>query len=383
MKSYSDIHQDVRTIIITSSLALGGSEKILYNLCNSKIKKNVFVINLSEEQYFSKKLKDSGIGVYNCSLNKKNNLLKKLIKIFFIIREFKPKNIQTWMYHADFLSLIIKIAFPSKNIFWGIRNGSYKLKKQTFILIFILSIFSYLVPNKIISCSNASTMMHIKFGYNKKKIVTINNGVDFHTFRKDQNLRINARSKYALNDKDFIFSMVARWDPQKDHITAIKAFDCLTRNHREKVFLILAGTKIDSTNDILMEEINKRDLQSRIILAGETNLIEDIYNLSDVNILCSKNGEGFPNVISESMACGTPCISTNSGDASKIINEYGWIIEENNPKKLSEAMLLAIHEMKNKDNWIKKSNNSIMHIKSNFSIDGMVDRYCDVWKINF
>ncbi len=383
MKNYSDIHQDVKTVIITSSLALGGSEKILYNLCNSKIKKNIFVINLSEEQYFSKKLKDSGIGVYNCSLNNKNNFLKQLPKIFSLIREFKPKNIQTWMYHADLLSLILKIFFPSKKIFWGIRNGSYKIKKRTFLIIYVLSVFSYLVPCKIISCSNASTKMHIKFGYNKKKIITIDNGVDFNIYRKDQKLRINSRSKYALNNKDLLFSMVARWDPQKDHITLIKAFECVIRSVSEKIFLILVGTKIDSTNDILTEEISKRNLQSRIILAGEIDLIEDIYNLSDINILCSKNGEGFPNVISESMACGTPCISTNSGDASKIINEYGWIVEEKNPKKLSEAMLLAIHEVKDKDNWIKKSNNSIMHIKSNFSIDVMVDKYCDVWKINF
>ncbi len=383
MKSYSDIHQNIRTIIITSSLALGGSEKTLYNLCNSKIKKNIFVINLSEEQYFSKKLKDSGIGVYNCSLNKKNNLLKKLTKIFLLIREYKPNNIQTWMYHADLLSLLIKIFFPNKKIFWGVRNGSYKIKKRTFLIIFILSIFSYIVPSKIISCSNASTKMHIKFGYNKRKIITINNGVDFNIYRKDKKLRINARNKYAFNDNDLLFSMVARWDPQKDHLTLLKAFDSVSKNVSEKIYLILAGTKIDRTNDILMREISKRNLQSKVILAGEIDLIEDIYNLTDVNILCSKNGEGFPNVICESMACGTPCISTNSGDVSKIINKYGWIVEEKSPKKLSEAMLLALHEKKNKDNWIKKSNNSIMHIKSNFSIDHMIDRYCDVWKINF
>ena len=159
--------------------------------------------------------------------------------------------------------------------------------------------------------------------------------------------------------------MVARWSPQKDHLTVLRAFNILANETDIKCYLFMAGTNIDENNSTLLNEINNIKYQKNVYLLGEIEKIECLYNSADINILCAKKGEGFPNILCEAMACGTPCISTESGDALQIVGDMGFIIQENSVSQLVDAMRQLIREMKNQDDWNRK-NNSIVHIKKQY-----------------
>ena len=66
--------------------------------------------------------------------------------------------------------------------------------------------------------------MHKNIGYKSSKMITINNGVDIEVFKNQSNLRTLFRKQHAIDETSVLFSMVARWSPQKDHLTVFKSF---------------------------------------------------------------------------------------------------------------------------------------------------------------
>ena len=96
--------------------------------------------------------------------------------------------------------------------------------------------------------------------------------------------------------------------------------------------------------------LNKNGLRERVNLQGRRNDIVAVMNGIDLFVLSSKS-EAFPNVLNEAMLCGTPCITTNVGDARVIVSDTGWVVTPKNPQVLAKTILQAAKEKQsNKSN---------------------------------
>ena len=136
---------------------------------------------------------------------------------------------------------------------------------------------------------------------------------------------------------------------------------------------------MNQNNVDLVSEIKRLNLSKYIKLLGKRDNISEVMNGLDIHVQSSSYGEGFPNVVAESMACGTPCIVTDVGDAALIVGKNGWVVPPKNSIKLAKAIENALEEI-GTINWNKRCDDSRSSIRANFDISKMVNLYDKSWK---
>ena len=142
----------------------------------------------------------------------------------------------------------------------------------------------------------------------------------------------------------------------------------------------MAGEKVVSDNLLLKEMINKYDIVDVVHFLGPFNNVPALMSALDLNILSSAYGEAFPNVVAEAMACGTPSVVTDVGDASLIVADTGWVVQPQDPAALANAINLAFEEWSNKTLWRSRELLSRRRIENNYNLEIMLGAYRIVWR---
>ena len=114
------------------------------------------------------------------------------------------------------------------------------------------------------------------------------------------------------------------------------------------------------------------------MLLGQNQNISQVMNGIDVYVQSSSGGEGFPNVVAESMACGTPCVVTDVGDAAFIVDNTGWVVPPKNPIKLAQAIKYSLDILGTK-NWKIKQHNARLRVKKKFNLKKILNSYNNLW----
>ena len=369
----------MKVLHIITGLGDGGAEHALFKICKYDVLNKHIVVSLTGPGKYYSLLKKIGIKVYYLNFN-----FFSFIKFFFLIkliRTLKPDIVQTWLVHADFIGGIAARLSGKNNILWNIRYSNLEIDKaklNTILIIKVLAFLSYFIPRTIITVSKRAKKIYEIAGYNSKIIKYIPNGYDLSILKVNKTEKINFRKKINYRNRIPLIGNVARFDPQKDHSNLLKALN-LIKNKKKNFKCIFVGFNVDNKNIELLSNIKKLKLSNHIKLLGQKKKISEVMNAIDIHVLSSSYGEGFPNVIAESMACGTPCVVTDVGDSARIVGKTGWVVPSNNPKKLADAIEKALDEQSTLK-WTKRCLNARLRIKENFSITNMINSYNKTWK---
>ena len=366
---------------IITGLSDGGAEAILYRMCKFDKEYKHTVISLMGEQKYGPMLTNIGVDVYTLDFPKGKIRLLGLYKLYKFIWQIKPDVVQTWLDHADLIGGVIARLAGIKNIVWGVHHTALVIGESRLSTICISKInvfLSYFIPKKIIYCAEESRIAQEKIGYKKTKGQVVRNGYDIEGFVQNKYLGENFRNELGISINDLLIGHVGRYDPQKDLNNLIEAFALLNRDNFD-FHAVIIGTDLDYNNQDLVCMLNKNGLEERVSLQGRRNDIVAVMNGIDLFVLSSRS-EAFPNVLNEAMLCGTPCITTNVGDAREIVGDTGWVVRPKDPQVLAKTILQAAKEKQsNNDSWLQREAACRQRVVENFSLNEMLKKYKEVW----
>jgi teichuronic acid biosynthesis glycosyltransferase TuaC len=201
-------------------------------------------------------------------------------------------------------------------------------------------IANYAIPRKLIlsaghaaaavvTVSNALKQSLIRIGLPERQITVIPTGVDLQLFRPID--RHACRRRLGLNGLTLL--SVGQLNANKGHDLAIQALVDLA-----EVTLMIAGNGSERMR--LQALARSRQVADRVRFLGVVahEELKTYYGAADAVVLASAR-EGYPNVLLESLACGTPVIASNVGGIPEIVAapEAGLLMRERTTEALAEA----------------------------------------------
>lgn len=329
----------IKVVHLITSLSTGGAETMLFRLLGGmdRDKFSNMAISVTDEGTLGGQIREMGIPVHALHMRRGMPNPAGLWRLVRILRRERPVILQTWLYHSDLIGLVAARATRVPHVVWNIRCSETDERYTTGLTGIVLRLLARFSrsPDAVVVNSEAGQRSHENLGYHPRRWEVIPNGIDIEAFRPDPGASGTVRAELQIGPDCPLIGLVARYDPLKDHRTFIDATAEFLRAGGDAHF-VLAGYGVDNANEALAKRIRELGIADRVHLLGERDDISRLNAAFDV-ATCSSTGEGFPNVLAEAMACGTPCVSTDVGDARALIGDTGLLVPKENPSALAQA----------------------------------------------
>jgi glycosyltransferase involved in cell wall biosynthesis len=368
---------------IITGLNDGGAEAVLYRLICQDGAERHHVVSLMDEGKYGPQLREAGARVTCLEMPSRLLTPRGLWRLWRQLQNDRPHVVQTWMYHGDLVGGVLARFAGVRRICWGIHNTTLEPGRSARSTIWIARLnarLSHWVPHAIVCCAKKSRDVHAALGYSADKMLVIPNGYDLTHFRPDEAARGRLRREWEIPRGTFVVGMVGRFDPQKDHGNLLEALGILRQMGRPFV-CVLVGKDLVPENATVVRKLAALGLVDEVRLLGQRTDIPAVMNALDLHVLSSSYGEAFPNVLAEAMACGTPCVTTDVGDASLIVGDTGWVVPKGKPEALAHEIAHALRVRGDDEAWAARCAAARSRIVENFSIETMVQGYTRVWEI--
>jgi glycosyltransferase involved in cell wall biosynthesis len=373
--------EPIRVTHVITDLDTGGAEMMLFKLLSridsSRISSRV--ISLTDEGPIGLKIRNLGIPVTSLGMKPGSVDPTAIFKLAANLRRPKTDVVQTWMYHSDLIGGLAALLAGGIPTLWNIRNSTldpHTSKASTRFIAGLNARLSYLLPFRVLVCSEKARRVHESLGFDRKKMLMIPNGFDLLEFQPDLEARTSLLEELNIDPRSPIVGWVGRHDPQKDLPTLVDAARAVA-DVRPDVSFVLCGDRISSDNPELVGWIQSKGLESNFHLLGRRSDIPKVTAGFDLAVSSSAYGEAFSNVIGEAMACGVPCVVTDVGDAGIIVADTGRVVAPRSPQSLAAAILELMNLPAGERT--KMGTQARERILQNYDLLRVVDAYTQVY----
>ena len=180
-----------------------------------------------------------------------------------------------------------------------------------------------------------------RFGVAAARCHVVLTPIDVEVFRPQP--RAEALAAAGLDPARRYLLFVGRLDDEVKRVTALlRAFARAAQGH-EDASLIVAGDGPDAAS---IRTVAADVLGERALLVGweaDPQRLATLYAAADALVLPSRR-EGFPTVVGEALACGTPVIASDVGGIAELVvdGRSGWLVPPGDDAALEAALADAL-----------------------------------------
>lgn len=329
-----------KILFLIHSLGVGGAQRQLIVTAKGLAARghDVIVVTFYSDGGQEDELTKQGVRIVSLNKRRRWELFRFYRRLVSTIRTESPDVVYSFLGGANVFAALAK-PFARKPVYiWGIRSSNWNIISYPIAVRFSFWIESRLArfPGSIIANSNAGLEFSVQRGFPRHTLHVVANGIDTDRFGPNDEAGLRTRVALGLNANHTLFGIVARLDQIKGHAIFLQAAASVSRRNPNAQFIIVGGGDPDLKRS-LQHLATDLGLNGQLHWSDFQSDMKSMYNAIDVVVSASLS-EGFPNVIAEAMACGTPCIATDVGDSTVIIGASGVICRPKSSEALSEAM---------------------------------------------
>jgi glycosyltransferase involved in cell wall biosynthesis len=174
------------------------------------------------------------------------------------------------------------------------------------------------------------------YGTSADKITVLYSGVDSHFQRvTDETVCQAVRARYALPSSPFILS-VGTVQPRKNYARLVAALAQVRTRH--DIDLVIVGGR-GWLEDAIYQAVRDHDLSDHVHFAGYVDDadLRAVYSMAQATVIPSLY-EGFGIPVLESMACGTPVITSDISSLPEVAGDAALLIDPHNTEAIADAI---------------------------------------------
>lgn len=190
-------------------------------------------------------------------------------------------------------------------------------------------------------------------GLKREHVHVVWNGIDWRAIRARAAVARGLRVRLGLSEQTKIVCFVGAIKPQKDYALAIKVVQTVVRMSENAWAAVFVGAEfpkmagyrsLDYEGSQAYAGAVERDFNElptgRAFRLGQINDVVEVMAQSNV-LLSTSLHEGFPNVVLEAMAAGTPVVSTSYSDIARILPFEWQVVGSREAGELAAAVMRA------------------------------------------
>ncbi len=358
-----------RVALFTGSMSGGGAERVMLDLAAGLARKGLnvdLVLMHAKGEYLH--LVPNDVRVINLDTRKLVSFIADFLR--YVHRE-RPSAILSTLLLPDMAVLIAKLMFRKRlrvflrqaNMFSDVLKAATFRNRQYMRLVRLLMPFA---DGIVVVSDGVGTDLRGYVPRASRKVTTIYNPV----FAPGVSEQAAVPVEHAWFNGCGVPVILAagRLAPQKDYSTLLRAFAEVVRSRPARLVILGQGAEREG----LLEFAERLGVADRVDLPGfDVNPFRYMSRAS-VFVLSSRY-EGFPNVLAQAMACGTPVVSTDCPSGPSEILEggkWGHLVPVGDWRAMARAIENTL------DNPLPAED--LKARASVYSVEASVDRYYEL-----